>query len=241
MITLDKKTEWKLHEDDEWFDEIRLETQDGCFMKAVTKPRYKTSGLSGNEWRTSVHWQINIDGQWMYLENSTCRDLKVACAEIFPMVFSSLPQYHRKLIQCVGFYRKGKKLYESTYEGNTAALLFLLGHLPWALIHAREDCGCRSGLEDFHEYCFQPGCNEKAVSTYQLRFEYCREGHKSRQKFWLNQRRFCQRHLQRGNCGLEDANENYIVISGPGPDQAKGYDDDINESQFGGIFEVKIL
>lgn len=37
-------------------------------------------------------------------------------------------------------------------------------------------------------------------------------------------RRFCPLHLDRGDCGSEDANRNYIVLKGPGPDQAVGWE-----------------
>ena len=41
-------TQPRLHHDDEWYDEVRI----------TTIPRYKTSNLSGDEWRTSAQVQI---------------------------------------------------------------------------------------------------------------------------------------------------------------------------------------
>src|SRR5690349_6718653 len=41
---LSDKPNYKRHDDDEWFDEIRISV----------KPRYKTSGMSGDEWRVSA-------------------------------------------------------------------------------------------------------------------------------------------------------------------------------------------
>ena len=42
----------KPHHDDEWYDEVRI----------VTVPRYKTSGLSGDEWRRSAKVQFKRKG-----------------------------------------------------------------------------------------------------------------------------------------------------------------------------------
>lgn len=42
------KAWYKLHADDDWYDGIRI----------WTKPRYKTSGLSGDEWRVSIVVQV---------------------------------------------------------------------------------------------------------------------------------------------------------------------------------------
>ena len=41
-------TQPRSHHDDEWYDEVRI----------TTVPRYKTSSLSGDEWRTSARIQI---------------------------------------------------------------------------------------------------------------------------------------------------------------------------------------
>ena len=43
----------KRHDDDEWFDEVRI----------TTVPRYKTSGLSGDEWRRSARIELLRKGK----------------------------------------------------------------------------------------------------------------------------------------------------------------------------------
>ena len=53
---------------DEWFDEVRI----------VTVPRFKTSGLSGNEWRTSVIVQLLRKGVVLY--EKRVRDVQAAAA-----------------------------------------------------------------------------------------------------------------------------------------------------------------
>jgi hypothetical protein len=50
------KPDYKRHNDDEWIDEVRI----------VTVPRYKTSGLSGDEWRFSAQVQFLRKGVVLY-------------------------------------------------------------------------------------------------------------------------------------------------------------------------------
>lgn len=51
----DKPT-YKRHEDDDWIDEVRI----------TTVPRYKTSGMSGDEWRFSACVQLWRKGHLMF-------------------------------------------------------------------------------------------------------------------------------------------------------------------------------
>jgi len=50
------KPSYKRHEDDDWIDEIKI----------VTVPRYKTSGMSGDEWRFSARVQLWRKGHLMF-------------------------------------------------------------------------------------------------------------------------------------------------------------------------------
>lgn len=225
---------YKLHPDDEWFDEIRFETGGGPLLRIVTRPRYKTSELSGDEWRFSVAILVNRGEVWEQFDR-TFRSIETACQGLYPAIFGH-QELHGVTITSLGFYRKGQKLYEATYNGDALACLHAAGHLSWALVVAMEN-GAQP--KDYHEYCFNPGCPEKAVSTYRLKFEYCRRGHKTEPKFEPPLRRFCRRHLKRGNAGLEDADANYVVVSGPGPDRAKGYEDDISPARFGGVIDLR--
>lgn len=52
------------HPSDEYIDEVLIETTDGgARIHAVTVPRYKTSGMSGDEWRVNVAITFSVDGQ----------------------------------------------------------------------------------------------------------------------------------------------------------------------------------
>jgi hypothetical protein len=155
---------YKRHPDDRWIDEVRM----------VTVPRFKTSGLSGDEWRTSVR---------------------------------------------IEFWRKGEVIHTRTVGDLQAALMMV------AAEYVRFGDDGIDNPESTNHLCFQPGCSDKAVSEYELKANYCREGHKS-EPHWSERRRFCQKHLRRGDCALEDADANYTVIAGPGPDQARGWEQD---------------
>lgn len=62
------------------------------------------------------------------------------------------------------------------------------------------------------ELCAQPACSLFAVAEFRLRKAWCNrcgEGHISTSD---QRRRFCGRHLLRGDCGLDDADANYVVL-----------------------------
>lgn len=177
-----KRVHHKRHHDDEIIDEITF--------KVV--PRYKTSGLSGNEWRLSTLVQL----KW-----------------------------------------KGALLYERSYHRMEDAA----AHLPWLLrtfseLSADElSPGGRALLRRRDGLCHQPGCSNTAISVYRLKKEFSREGYYERVPTGDVLMAFCAVHARRGDCGLEDADRNYEVVSGPGPDGAKGWEKHESPSTFGGV------
>jgi len=153
-----KSPTYKRHDDDEWWDEIRI----------TTVPRYKTSGLSGDEWRTSARIQV---------------------------------------------FRKGVLM----GERYMSKLEYAAASLPGWLLQLGDE-GFSGDHKTFERLCFQPGCKEVAEVEYELKDEYYRaEGDKKPKKDWRGpaRRRFCGKHALRGDCGLEDADANYILISAP--------------------------
>lgn len=150
---------YKRHDDDEWFDEIRISV----------KPRYKTSGMSGDEWRVS------------------------ALVEVF---------------------RKGVLLKERAF----GKLHYAADFLP-AILHEMSDDGCPEEIyRQTERLCFQPGCKEEGVVEYRIIDEFYKPyGDKMPKRDYLGEyhRRFCEAHAKRGDCGLEDADRNYILISAP--------------------------
>jgi hypothetical protein len=62
------------------------------------------------------------------------------------------------------------------------------------------------------DICDQEGCSEKATITYRKLANYCNAGHKSESQM-IKIRCFCEKHRERGNCGLDDADRNYVNVS----------------------------
>jgi hypothetical protein len=160
------------HDDDEYFDEVVIRTV----------PRYKTSGLSGDEWRVSAVVELK---------------------------------------------RKGMVVYDRGFGTLAAATAFL----PGIFISARENLPADvMEAQRARPVCMQPGCAEPATTVYRKRRRYDRDGRAYEPMTGGEYLRFCQRHARRGDCGLEDADENYEVISGPGPAGASGFEGDISEA-----------
>jgi len=103
------------------------------------------------------------------------------------------------------YLRKGRVLYEESIAHNMEGAASYLGY---KYVLAGEKVGYYGGEENF---CDQEGCSQRATTTYQLKKNYCRSGHES-DPYGVEVRMFCDKHNQRGNCGLEDADSNYIKL-----------------------------
>lgn len=163
---------YERHEDDEYFDEIVIRTV----------PRWKTSGMSGDEWRVSAHVTVK---------------------------------------------RKGHTILETSFNKIRTAVAILPG-LLLTMFEQEHVTRLPDSLDE--SLCFQPGCDKPAVSVYRLKHDYCPSG----QKHDLHSETrlaFCQTHLERGDCGLKDADDNYDVVSGPGPAAADLTGATVSESQ----------
>lgn len=168
----DKPIHYIRHEDDETYDEINIKLVE----------RYKTSGLSGDEWR-----------------------------------FSGVIQ----------FKRKGFLLAEERFRNIETAVKAL----PWLEMTLGEQGKLdEKALEATRKLCAQPGCPNTPVSEYRLKKRYCRDGHETESTYGEDRIRFCAKHLRRGDCGLQDSDTNYDVISGPGPNQTDWKGANITES-----------
>jgi hypothetical protein len=150
MSTLGSKITRALKPDAQPFDEIRI----------VTEPRYKESGLSGDEWRISAR---------------------------------------------IEFWRKGEKVCEDGARNIESAAKFL----AWKLAKA-----CDNGKAFYAgqgELCDQEGCAQQATVTYRLKKRYRQDGSEY-EPSGIEIRKFCGLHKTRGDCGLDDADENYEPV-----------------------------
>ncbi len=164
---------FKRHRDDDYIDEVRI----------IVRERYKTSGMSGDEWRFA---------------------------------------------RVVQLFRKGRLLGERAYGGTMETVA---GFVPWAMVDLMENGDVEVKNDD--HLCFQPGCANAAVAEYEIVEEFGRQGerlHPDERPGWSVRRRFCQRHLRRGDCGREDSDANYRAVSGLGPEHQDWTDANIRES-----------
>lgn len=168
------RAHYERHHDDEIIDRITIEVV----------PRYKTSGLSGDEWRVSA---------------------------------------------VIKLWRKGEVMVES-HHGKIADAV---SYLPWLLrtwTEGGEDEVERRWIERIRKdekTCHQPGCSEPATVVYSIKQRFSREGYEENpeNRYGDARRAFCARHSTRGDCGLEDADRNYAVVTGettpPRPEDEK--------------------
>lgn len=146
-----------LKPDAQAFDEIRI----------LTIPRWKESGLSGDEWRISARIQFWRKG--VLVGEASARDTRTAAAHV---------AFH----------------YDSMTDNGKG---FFAGE---------------------RNVCDQEGCCEKATRYFKLIKGYNRDGSERHLRgSTINSsgeyRCFCPKHHMRGDCGLEDADKNYVEFN----------------------------
>jgi hypothetical protein len=230
------KLNYVQHRDDEGLDEVQVIVDEKPLLRCIMVPRYKTSELSGDEWRVSAMWERREGGIWTPFDGGYC-SIETACAAIYPGVWSDHKDLHDLPCDGLRFRRKGRHIIDMTNNGERQQLLATLGHLPWALRIWPEQYTGHVGWfrgDATPDLCFQVGCSEPAVSTYLLNHRYDSEGNKhTAENDWSGRdaRRFCAKHLRRGDCGLDDSDRNYTVHEGQGPDGHKTDLQDISPSR----------
>lgn len=227
MASTGIKGHFRRHEDDEWFDEVLIVGEDGPVARIWMRPRYKTSELSGDEWRVSAEVMVLLDDEWVKITHTHTLDAATRC--LFHKMHDQPASVQRQPVTRIDLLRKGIVLTSKEYD-DSLPLLTVAGLLAWEFIILCETHVIPQDWDD-KRWCFQPGCANEAVSTYRLEHMYCRCCGAT-QEDWgqSNYRRFCKVHLRRGDCGMEDSDYNYEVVEGPGPDDAEGDEDFISPS-----------
>ena len=141
---------------------IRPDAQAFDKIQIDTVPRYKTSGLSGDEWRISAK---------------------------------------------ITFFRKDKMIHEESYRDVETACKFL----PY--IHARLIDDGKAYFAGESGICDQEGCSLPATITFQKKRDFCSCCGEGKEIAYEEKcRMFCDKHKQRGDCGLDDADRNYVEV-----------------------------
>ncbi len=251
------KIKYVRHPDDRGIDTVHFvdgmtlpktqgEVEARSFLRIVTRERYKTSELSGDEWRFSAMLQANqfegdvwanVSGPYHDIETY----LKALYAELYGDFRSKKKETQwlfKRRVASICFSWKGNPVYSASDAGESTDLLVAAGHASWALILASER-GWSGHAYD--SVCCQPGCVNKPVSKYRKIKDYsCRTcGNESSIYRGNHVRVFCLDHLRRGNCGLDDSDANYEVVAGPGPEQGEPSALKKKPSLYGGSIELK--
>ena len=155
--------------------ELRAKRPDQQLFDKVTittKPRYKTSHISGNQWRIGAEVTISY---------------------------------------------KGRTLWETLDVTNVSTALQTLARDLYTddFLMALND---KVNVDDL---CDQEGCDQPWTHVYRMKNDVCVHcaTKKPATDGVINSRpalrKFCERHAQRGNQGLEDVQDNYEVVSTP--------------------------
>ena len=220
------------HRDDVFADTIILNGIRS--LKLVMIERYKTSGLSGDEWRFRYQWQVQDKNKWKPLHD--CGSSQDAAVAQFYMAFlTSHPEWHNEICYSQQFIWKGQPMIEMSDDNKPLPMLHSIGALQWSMAIAPEQA--LDVERDHARFCAQPGCSNEWTTLFKLKNRYRRDGSIVEIQEWTPNyvRGFCRKHTVRGDCGLEDSDENYEYIEGEPPNGASVEPDKISPSSFGGI------
>ena len=230
------------HKDDDYWDEMTVDTKH-VHLRAFVVPRYKTSGLSGDEWRVSAKLEVRRDGfKEPLVERGFGRMHKDLAAYAPHFIYQGAAHVLGETDAVLVVKRKGIVLTEQRFPYFGDAAMGLGWHImianegaPGVPYHHLTD-------EEERAHCQQVGCAEPPVNVF--RYKKLMEGHDRRcflepaydfvgQFTW-----YCARHTTRGDCGFEDADENLILVDGNGV--ARQHAADESPSVLGGIVHVDI-
>lgn len=119
----------------------------------------------------------------------------------------------------VEFRQKGQVLHEVALPSMEVAMAFLPYLYHDAPCHVAEVSYAGGTDEEGFPLCDQEGCSGRAVIAYKMRKDVCCRCGEAKEidHKWLNEeqpvlRMFCKRHAVRGDCGLDDADRNYVPV-----------------------------
>jgi hypothetical protein len=227
------------HHDDKYWDEVVI-LAGQIVLRGSVVPRYKTSGMSGDEWRISTQLVVKLAGT--VIVERGFHDMNGLMTHAPGFIYAE-----RRLFDVPGeaklvVKRKRIVLCERLFPSFGEAAMGIF----WHVITANE--GTRdvkwNHLSDVEErgLCQQVGCAEPPVNLYRLK-----------KLMYGNSRRcflepeydfedrfvwYCARHTTRGDCGFEDAAENMELVEGHGVPRT--HEEDESPSVLGGVVEVTL-
>lgn len=216
-------TRLKRHKCDEWVDEVVIKAKDCAISFAIkTVERYKTSYMSGDEWRFSRSCQA-LKGGKVIAEDFT-NDMDTAFCLLPRILTSDEVRDHRfdNAQFTVHYFNRGHKLC-SQDTGNIVGTMLYLPFSYWEVLEQHLET---KKLTDIRESsCCQPGCPATPDSLLKIIKEYGDQGeeiHPDEMEYRSpSYRQFCKDHLRRGDCSREDCDDNYELVAGMSVEDAQ--------------------
>ena len=195
---------------DVFYDEIVLTGHD-THIACRTFPRWKDSYMSGSAWRISAAW-VRVDESRVIESLFGSGDVESAVDMLGVQLLDCAGAFGDEVIESIGFMRKGVELYREDLKAPTE-LCVVAGQVAgfrefsvWLADLSKRPTGL----------CDQPGCKQDATVAYRQLKPYTRCGHTYERRSevwgWVYVRTFCNVHKDRGDCNLDDANDNYEEI-----------------------------
>jgi hypothetical protein len=212
-----KKLPFRRHHDDDYCDRVTIQAATGANFVAFIRPRWKASGLSGDEWRISAVVEVRRHPAEAFGATRTFHRMRKVLEYAPYFAYTKTPELFSSPRATLTVERKGHVLMREDRPTFGDALI----GLGWHIITANEG---REGVQWNHltdeqerARCQQVGCLAPPVVTYRLKKlqvapservmvepEYDFTG----QYVW-----YCEEHRRRGDCGLEDADVNLEEVA----------------------------
>lgn len=237
-----KKDKWPLrrHRDDWYWDRVEVNAGDVALLATIV-PRYKTSGLSGDEWRVLARLQVACAGYSRFVLERGFSGMRTLAEHSAVFLWRECRTLLGIRDATLTALRKGVVLTERKFPTFGEAALGIGWHIVTANEGEKNVPWHHLSDEEERAHCQQVGCSDPPINVYRLKKilygdhppdtfyapKYDFEG----QYVW-----YCARHTTRGDCGFEDADKNLELVQGPGT--ASPLDSDESPSAFGGIVEI---
>lgn len=206
------KLSLRRHRDDERFDQVTIHRHGISIVEITVHPRFKTSGLSGDEWRFHVCTKF-FDHNGECFQEDNCLNIKTA--------LDFLPFFGWKYRDQLDIYSGVAHL--EVYQKNNLVWKTILSDVgeaifgaPRMIILAGEsspEWNCKIPDES---YCQQIGCIKAPCKILRYKKKQLAQNERMMCDFEYNWEPrhiwFCEEHSERGDASLEDCDENYETI-----------------------------
>jgi len=235
------------HKDDDYWDSITVECPTGPTLTARMEPRFKTSGLSGDEWRVRAALKVVVRRTGpvdfdqraeppVLLERGyhRMRDLlQYAPFHVYEALRASPSRQTRALFELpkatLTVHRKGVLLFQEERPNFGDAVI----GVGWHILTSNEG---RPGVawhhlteEEERARCQQVGCAAAPRNFYRLKKLQVAPNEdvmvEPKYDFTGQFTWYCGRHTLRGDAGYEDADKNLGLVSGPGDGEPESADE----------------